>query len=524
MAGWQRPMKLSRQVIVSGVVQLILLLFLCDRAGACTAEEREALLSFLAELSPRPGDGIAASWRGSPDCCTWDGVSCGGDGAVARLWLPRRGLGGTISPAVANLTALTHLNLSGNSLDGAFPAALLSLPNAAIVDVSYNRLSGSLPDLSPPVGLGGLALPLQVLDMSSNALAGPFPSVIWEHTPSLVSLNASNNSLGGLIPSFCVSSPALAVLDLSVNQFGGGIPPGFGNCSQLRVLSVGRNNLTGELPDDLFDVKPLQRLLLPWNQIQGTLDPERIAKLVNLVALDLGSNAFTGELPESISQLPKLEELRLGHNNLTGTLPPALSNWTGLRCLDLRSNSFVGDLDAVDFSGLGNLTIFDMASNNFTGTMPPSIYSCTSLKALRVGNNQIEGQVAPEIGNLHQLQFLSLTINSFTNISGMFWNLQGCNNLTALLVSYNFYGEALPDAGWVGDHVSNVRLLVMGNCQLTGQIPSWLSKLQDLNILVLAGNRLTGPIPSWLGSMKKLYYLDLPWQASTQATCHCHSP
>ncbi|KAF8687438.1 hypothetical protein HU200_043130 [Digitaria exilis] len=490
MAVRRRPMQLNRQVIVSAVALVLIfsLLFLCNRAGACTAEEREALLSILADLSPAPGDGIAESWRASsPDCCAWDGVSCGGDGgAVERLWLPRRGLAGTISPAIANLTALTHLNLSGNSLAGAFP------------------------DMSPSLDAGGgRALPLQVLDVSSNLLSGQFPSEIWSHTPSLVFLNASNNSLEGSIPSLCSSCPELAVVDLSMNQLGGDIPHGFGNCSQLRVLNVGRNNLTGELPDDIFDVKTLQRLLLPSNQIQGTLDPERIAKLSNLVALDLGYNAFTGELPESISYLPKLEELRLAHNNLTGTIPPALSNWTSLRCLDLRSNSFVGGLDAVDFSGLTNLTIFDMAANNFTGTIPPSIYSCTSLKAIRVGNNQISGQVSPEIGNLIHLQFLSLTINSFVNISGMFWNLQGCSNLTAVLVSYNFYGEALPDASWVGDHVRNVRLLVMVNCELTGQIPSWLSKLEDLNILDLAGNRLTGPIPSWLGAMKKLYYLDL---------------
>ncbi|EER88869.2 hypothetical protein SORBI_3010G241900 [Sorghum bicolor] len=524
MAVRHRPMQLSRRVIASSEVTLTTLLLLIlvllspclsGRAGAaCTGEEREALLSLLADLSPRPGDGLNASWRGgSPDCCTWDGVGCGadgnGDGAVTRLRLPRRGLGGTISPAVANLSALTHLNLSGNSLGGAFPAVLLSLPNVAVVDVSYNLLSGSLPDLPPAVGAGG-ALPLQALDVSSNYLAGQFPSAIWAHTPSLVSLNASNNSFQGVIPSFCTTTPDLAVLDLSVNQLGGGIPSGFGNCSRLRVLSVGRNNLTGELPDDIFDVKPLQQLLIPWNKIQGRLDhPERIAKLSNLVSLDLSYNDFTGELPESISQLPKLEELRLAHTNLTGTLPPALSNWTALRYLDLRANRFVGDLDAVDFSGLGNLTIFDVASNSFTGTMPQSIYSSASLKALRVATNQIGGQVAPEIGNLRQLQFLSLTTNSFTNISGMFWNLQGCENLTALLVSYNFYGEALPDAGWVGDHVRGLRLLVMKNCKLTGQIPTWLSKLQDLNILDLADNRLTGPIPRWIGSLKKLYYLDL---------------
>uniref|UniRef100_J3MH19 non-specific serine/threonine protein kinase n=1 Tax=Oryza brachyantha TaxID=4533 RepID=J3MH19_ORYBR len=158
---------------------------------------------------------------------------------------------------------------------------------------------------------------------------------------------------------------------------------------------------------------------------------------------------------------------------------------------------------------LVNLTVFDMAANNITGTIPPSIYSCTEMKALRVSHNLMGGQVAPEIGNLRQLQFFSLTVNSFVNISGMFWNLKGCANLTALLVSYNFYGEALPDAGWVGDNVRSVRLMVMEHCALTGAIPSWLSKLRDLNILDLSGNRLTGPIPSWLGGMPKLYYVNL---------------
>ncbi|KAI4970880.1 hypothetical protein ZWY2020_001794 [Hordeum vulgare] len=142
--------------------------------------------------------------------------------------------------------------------------------------------------------------------------------------------------------------------------------------------------------------------------------------------------------------------------------------------------------------------------------MPPIVYPCTSMTALRVANNNINGQVAPEIGNMREMQFLSFTINNFTNISGMFRNFQGCEDLIALLVSYNFYGEALTDANWVGDHVSNVRVIVMKECGLRGHIQLWMSKLQGLNVLNLAGNRLTAPISSWLGVMKKLYYVDLP--------------
>jgi hypothetical protein len=55
--------------------------------------------------------------------------------------------------------------------------------------------------------------------------------------------------------------------------------------------------------------------------------------------------------------------------------------------------------------------------------MPLSIYSCTSMTALCVGNDEITGQVAPEIGNMRELQFISLTIRV-------------CTDVTTLLVSY----------------------------------------------------------------------------------------
>ncbi|XP_044958186.1 receptor-like protein 2 [Hordeum vulgare subsp. vulgare] len=293
-----------------------------------------------------------------------------------------------------------------------------------------------------------------------------------------------------------------------VNVFGGAIPIGFGNCSRLRILSDGRNNLTGEIPDDLFDAMSLEQLALPSSRIQGRLDHLQIATLINLVKLDLTYNALTDELSESIGELTMLEELRLGKNNLTGTMP-MIGNWTSLRYLDLRSNSFVGDLGAVDFSRLTNLTFLNLAAKNLTGTMPPNLYSCTSMMALRVANNDINGQVASAIGNMRELQFLSLTINNFTNISGMFRNFQGCKDLIALLISYNFYGEALTDASWVGDHVSNVRVIIMKECGLRGHIQLWMPKLQGLNVLNLAGNRLADPIPSWLDAVKKLYYVDL---------------
>uniref|UniRef100_A0A0E0Q1Z5 non-specific serine/threonine protein kinase n=2 Tax=Oryza TaxID=4527 RepID=A0A0E0Q1Z5_ORYRU len=497
-------------VVVSGVLVLLLAISICGRAAACAEAERAALLSFLAEASPPAGDAIVADWRGSPDCCRWDGVGCGGagdgDGAVTRLSLPGRGFNGTISPSIGNLTGLTHLNLSGNSLAGQFPEVLFSLPNVTVVDVSYNCLSGELPSVATGAAARG-GLSLEVLDVSSNLLAGQFPSAIWEHTPRLVSLNASNNSFHGSIPSLCVSCPALAVLDLTVNVLSGVISPGFGNCSQLRVLSAGRNNLTGELPGELFDVKPLQHLQLPANQIEGRLDQDSLAKLTNLVTLDLSYNLFTGELPESISKMPKLEELRLANNNLTGTLPSALSNWTSLRFIDLRSNSFVGNLTDVDFSGLPNLTVFDVASNNFTGTMPPSIYSCTAMKALRVSRNVMDGQLSGVIPpSLMEMRLL-------TSEQAMAEFNPGH---LILMFSLNPDNEAANRQGRGYYQLSGVAAtLNFGENGITGTISPEVGKLKTLQVFDVSYNNLSGGIPPELTGLDRLQVLDLRWNRLT---------
>jgi Leucine-rich repeat (LRR) protein len=83
---------------------------------------------------------------------------------------------------------------------------------------------------------------------------------------NLVTLNASNNSFTGQIPTqLCNTSPSITVLDLSCNKFSGSIPPGLGDCSMLRVLKAGYNNISGTLPDELFNVTSLEYLSFPNN-------------------------------------------------------------------------------------------------------------------------------------------------------------------------------------------------------------------------------------------------------------------
>uniref|UniRef100_A0ACD5V5U8 Uncharacterized protein n=1 Tax=Avena sativa TaxID=4498 RepID=A0ACD5V5U8_AVESA len=484
-------------------VALVLLIGLASPTSSCTEQEKGSLLQFLAGLSQ--GGGLAASWRDGTDCCQWEGITCSRDKIVTDVLLASRGLQGHIAPSLGNLTGLLRLNLSNNLLSGGLPQELVASGSIIVIDISFNRLDGDLQELPSSTP----ARPLQVLNISSNLFTGEFPASIWKSMENLVALNASNNSFVGQIPSqVCNTLPSIAVIDLCFNKFSGSIPQGLGDCSRLRELRAGYNNLSGTLPDELFNATSLEHMSFPNNDLHGFFADARIFNLRNLETLDLGGNKFSGEIPDSIGQLKKLKEFHLNNNNMIGELPSALSNCTNLITIDLKSNNFSGELTKVNFSNLPNLQTLDLYLNQFNGTVPESIYACSNLTALRLAYNNLGGQLSPKVSNLQHLAFMSLTENSFKNITNTLHILKRCRNLTTLLIALNFRGEVMPEDDKI-DGFENLQVLSIGGCELFGQIPFWISKLANLEVLVLSDNQLNGSIPSWIKTLTKLFYLDI---------------
>ncbi|CAK9144708.1 unnamed protein product [Ilex paraguariensis] len=484
------------------ILFLILSFFSNPSHASCIPLDRNSLLSLSFNNSTSP----PLNWPPSIDCCLWEGITCDGNNRVIRLWLPFRGLRGSIPPSITNLTSLSQLNLSQNRLYGPLPDGFFtSLNSLEIIDLSYNSLSGPLPSSDR------LPNTIQTVDLSSNHFTGTIQSSFLQPAANLLSFNISNNSFTGLIPSsICSNSPSLGLIDISFNHFIGHIPQGFGACSQLEVLRAGFNLLSGQLPNDIYNITALEELFLPANELNGTID-EGIVRLVNLRILSLYGNEFSGMIPQNIGNLSNLEQLLLHINNLNGTLPPSLMNCSSLITLILRVNFFVGELSSLDFSKLVQLSTIDLGDNYFSGTLPPSLFSCKSLTAIRLASNKLEGEVLPEILALQSLSFLSISNNSLTNVTGAMWILMGCKNLSTLVLSKNFFGEAIPDDGSIVAPVGfqNLQILGLGGCLFTGQIPTWLSKLKKLEVLDLSVNRLTGSIPGWFGTLLNLFYLDL---------------
>ncbi|KAM7469782.1 hypothetical protein LguiA_007965 [Lonicera macranthoides] len=482
---------------LSLVVIVILLLLSCYASTACNEMDQASLASLSLNISN-------LNWPSSGDCCSWEGVQCDGNDRVTHLWLATRGLRGFITSSFSNLSKLSQLNLSHNCLSGPLPDGFFSsFTTLQIVDLSFNCLSGPLPFSDT------LPIALQILDLSSNRFNGSIQSSFLWPAMNLRSFNVSNNSFTGRIPSSICSSdsPSVMILDFSYNGFQGPVGQGFGACEKLEVLRAGFNFLSGPLPDDIYSAGALQEIFLPGNKLNGPIG-ESIINLANLRILALFGNEFIGSIPNGIGKLSNLEQLLLHINNLNDTLPQSLMNCTSLKALNLRVNNFVGELSALDFSKLQQLITADLGNNYFHGSLPTSLFSCKALNAIRLATNRLEGEILPDIVTLKSLSFLSLSNNSLTNITGALRILRGCKNLSTIILSKNFYGEAMPDVESF-EGFQNLQILAFGGCQLTGQIPNWLMELTKLEVLDFSFNKLTGSIPSWLGRLPNLFYLDL---------------
>ncbi|XP_024190090.1 receptor-like protein 2 [Rosa chinensis] len=352
-----------------------------------------------------------------------------------------------------------------------------------------------------------------MVDLSSNHLHGAVSSSFFQEAWNLTSFSVSDNTFSGPMPSSIChpSSSSLRHLDFSFNNFNGSISSGLGKCSKLQVFRAGYNYLSGSLPEDIFNSTILEEISLPRNSLYGAVS-DRISNLTNLTTLDLSYNQLSGMLPLHLGKLSKLKHILLDFNSLEGSLPLSLMNCTNLVELRMGTNNLGGNISRLNFSKLSQLSKLDLRKNNFFGILPRSIYSCKFLKAIRVSFNNLEVQIQPEILSLKSLSFLSLGWNKgLTNVTRAMKILMGCKRLLMLSLASSFLGEEMPNDVEMADFngFQNLRLLDLSSCNLSGIIPSWLSKLKKLQGLVLNHNRITGSIPSWLGTLPRLQTLML---------------
>lgn len=120
---------------------------LCSFDGNET--DRLSLIQFKEAINRDPQQ-VMTSWNDSNDFCNWEGVSCWmkNPRRVTSLNLDGRGLVGTISPSIRNLTFLNNLSLPNNAFSGQIPPSLGHLRHVRHLYLSNNTLQGEIPDFS----------------------------------------------------------------------------------------------------------------------------------------------------------------------------------------------------------------------------------------------------------------------------------------------------------------------------------------------------------------------------------------
>ncbi|CAN6545272.1 unnamed protein product [Malus baccata var. baccata] len=495
-------------------------------------KQAESLIKWKDDLSSSSSSppSLLNSWSltNLSSLCNWTAIACTKTKTVSEIDLSGMQITGTLALFDFSLFPnLTHFDLSGNYFRGPIPSAIGNLSSLTTLDFSKNSLNSSYNGFSGPIPDSiGLISGFQYIDLSNNFLEGKIPPSIGK-LRELQSLDLSYNSLNSSIPSELGHCTNLTHLSLFSNKLNGELPLSLSNLKNLVELSLDTNLFIGQiLPSLVSNWTELVSLLLQHNSFSGTISAET-GQLRQLQYLSLYSNEFSGEIPQSLGNLSQLQILDLSNNHLTGEIPQSLGKLTQLQLLYLSYNNLTGEIP----QSLGKLTHlegFYLSDNHLTGEIPQSLGNLSSIQGLDLFDNNLTGEIPQSLGKLTQLQRLYLSYNHFTgeipqslgNLSHLHGLYLFDNNLTGeipqslgkvtqlqgLYLSYNHLTGEIPQSL---SKLTQLELLHVSYNHLTGEIPHNLGKLTRLQLLYLSDNHLTGEIPHSLGNLSRLERLDL---------------
>ncbi|KAL6330140.1 hypothetical protein AAG906_040060 [Vitis piasezkii] len=319
----------------------------------------------------------------------------------------RNRLAGEIPSLICNLTSLSLLDLCGNNLSGSIPQCFTKLSSSlSILNLRGNNLNGPIPQTCTNTSN------LRMIDLSENQLQGQIPKSL-ANCMMLEELVLGNNLINDIFPFWLGSFPRLQVLILRFNRFHGAIgsPKTNFEFSKLRIIDLSYNGFTGNLPSEYLKNWDAMRIVDAENLTYIQVDEEfevpqysweepypfsttmtnkgmtREYELIPdiLIAIDLSSNRFHGEIPESIGNPNGLRWLNLSNNALTGAIPRSLANLTLLEALDLSQNKLSREIPQ-QLVQLTFLAFFNVSHNHLTGPIPQGKQFATFSRASFDGN------------------------------------------------------------------------------------------------------------------------------------------
>ena len=97
--------------------------------------------------------------------------------------------------AIKTLTNLEEINMQHLHMRGVLDASITNLVNLRYLNLAYNKLSGSLPNVNNWMDMQNL----KMIELEGNLFTGSLPDH-WKFLPNLEYVDVSNNKFTGSIP------------------------------------------------------------------------------------------------------------------------------------------------------------------------------------------------------------------------------------------------------------------------------------------------------------------------------------
>lgn len=293
------------------------------------------------------------------------------------------------------LTSLRVLALDNNPLNATtgwvIPPDLVSSAQLVNLSLIQCNLVGPVPDFL------GKFLSLQALLLSYNRLTGDIPESFGQSMMQILWLNGQSGAgLSGKLDVF-TKMVSLTQLWLHGNKFTGTIPENIGNLKLLKDLNLNTNELVGLIPESLANME-LDNLVLNNNLFMGPI-PKFMAGNVSYT-----STTFCQSKP-GIPCAPEVNALLdfLGGLNYPFNLA---SQWSGNNPCEVPWLGLSCNPQSKIFS-------INLPGYNLSGVLSPSLAKLDSLMEIRVAGNNISGTIPENFTTLNSLKLLDISANNF---------------------------------------------------------------------------------------------------------------
>ncbi|KAL6196900.1 hypothetical protein ACLB2K_032513 [Fragaria x ananassa] len=319
--------------------------------------------------------------------------------------------------------------------------------------------------------------------------------------------NSFNGSLQELLSGFssCRDNGGMAselqYLDLSFNFFSESFPESFQYLPSLRTLDLYSNRMNGSItPQSLGQLSQL--VDLSWNSWKGVLSEMHFVNVTRLETFQISTEKPTSSSSSSSSLvfnvndgwLPpfNLRTIYIPDCNVGPVFPVWFQSQTQLVDVVLDNVGISGSLPSI--CPVQHMVSLSLTNNQFCGEFPQECNKWSKISIVDVSHNNLSGNIPSSIGMLSSLEVLKKNNNHFREEIPS--SLQNCFDLFHVYFSGNKLTGILEPL--------KLHVLQLRSNFLSGNIPQQLCNLPHLHILDLSHNNISGTIPTCLSNLTNL--------------------